>query len=266
MKLELILKSSEVEHIIKHIPYKCFVKKEADFFRICFPVKEKKEIDPILRFVDQRLRKEDQVLNTAIIPELSSITLSCGFKVTFVESSNRKQSKKREILLKRGLAFGGFHPTTVMCLELIEKAIKKKHPNRILDLGTGSGILSIMAEKLGAKDVYAVDIDFNSCLECRENIRLNACSRIKVICGTEASVKGKFDFIMVNIIFHTLKEILARINEMLEDNGILIISGFLASNTVEFIRLLGSGILLDKMEKEGWGAILWQKKRVMSPF
>ncbi|RLB10411.1 MAG: hypothetical protein DRG27_03065 [Deltaproteobacteria bacterium] len=260
MKLEVILKTPEIAHIVKDIPYKSSIKKDANFFKLCFFIKENREIDRILSLLDQRITEEDQLLNTSLMPEHNFIILPCGFKISFVESTKKKRVKDKEILLKRGIAFGGFHPTTIMCLELIKKVVKKDLPGRILDLGTGSGILSIMAEKLGAKKIYAIDIDFDSCLECKENIRLNACNEIEIICGTEASIKGKFTLIMVNIIFHTLREILVHLRYMLENEGFLVISGFLANDTNEFIQLLNSGTVLEKMEKEGWGAILWQKK------
>ncbi|RLB07008.1 MAG: hypothetical protein DRG27_06865 [Deltaproteobacteria bacterium] len=260
MKLEVILKTSEIDHIVKDIPYEVSIKKDSNFLRLYFLVKEDKEIDKILKLIDCRLREEDQLLNTCLMPEHSFITLSYGFKIAFLEEITKKQVKEKEILLKRGIAFGGFHPTTVMCLELLKKAIEKSSSKRVLDLGTGSGILSIMAEKLGASKIYAVDIDFDSCLECKENIQLNRCNNIEVICGTERSVKGRFDLIMANIIFHTLKGILKDLRNMLKNNGFLIISGFLANDTDNFSQLLGSGIVLERMEKEGWGALLWQKK------
>ena len=261
MELEVISVGKDVQEKIKIINKKYIFEKGSRFSRIVFFVKKFEEIDEILKKIDKLLSEDFQILNTSIVSEKDSAVISSGYKISFLGLEEKREPEPKEIVLKRGLAFGGFHPTTIMCLELISKVIPKRTCGRVLDLGAGNGILSIMAKVCGAKDIYAVEIDFDSCLECKENIVLNKCQKeIRLICGSEACIKGKFEVILVNIIFHTLKDILKHILDRLVKGGFLIASGFLAHDTDEFVHLLGAGTLLEKREKEGWGAILWQKE------
>ena len=180
----------------------------------------------------------------------------------FVHPGESPSIREKEIVLKRGLAFGGYHPTTVMCMELLID-IFREHDDlkNVLDLGTGSGILAIMAKKLGAGQVCAVDLDFQSCTEARYNVMLNGSDgAIKIICGNEDCIKANFDFIMVNIIFHTLERLILDLKSRLTHNGYLIISGFLSADQEKFANLIGKNGVLSTKEKEGWGAILWQKE------
>src|SRR5512133_2276715 len=78
------------------------------------------------------------------------------------------------IKIDPGMAFGtGTHPTTQLCLELMEKTFVARHPSLVIDVGCGSGILSIAAIKLGAKSALGVDIDAESIANARENAQAN---------------------------------------------------------------------------------------------
>ena len=261
MRLEVILKGKGIERVIRQINFSFSMEKDRNYFRLSFPLNKTEEVDCILKSLNNILGEDVQVINTSIESEKDVMELANGYRILMTSSNNLMLPEEKEIILKKGLSFGGFHPTTKMCLELLIKAAAKySNLNKVLDLGTGSGILAIMAKKLGIKDVYAIDIDFQSCIECRDNAILNGYYDIKVICGSELSIKGIFDLIMVNIIFHTLKEIMKNVTDMLKPKGLVILSGFLAPDKGSFIRILGRGNVLDIKEEEGWGAILWQKE------
>jgi len=262
MKLEVILTGENIEKAIQGISYDFHIGKDDRYHRLSFPLKNREEIDYVLKSLDSILPKEIQVLNTSIILEQGYLELPYGYRVFFIGPEDTPSVREKDIVLKRGLSFGGYHPTTIMCIELLMKLLSKHNSfEKILDLGTGSGILAIMAKKLKTADVYAVDVDFQSCIEAKYNTTLNGYSdAIKIVCGDEHCIKGKFDLIMANIIFHTLEELIKKLTYMLSPNGYLIISGFLAADTGRFAELLGKKGLSATKEKEGWGAILWQKE------
>jgi len=261
-RLEIILeKEDSVKERLKKLPHKFLLKDEKRFFVASFKVKEEREIDKILKTISYIIPEDIQILNTSILPERGFFELPSGYRISFITSDEIRSPDSNEIILKRGIAFGGFHPTTLMCLELIAKLFKENEIKKALDLGAGSGILSIMAKRCGAERVYAVEIDPDSWIECKENIMLNGYEdEIYLVCGSEKCIKGRFDLIMANIIFHTLKEIIASLVSMLENKGFLIISGILSSQIRDFINILRKGKVLEIREKEGWGAILWQKE------
>ena len=136
--------------------------------------------------------------------------------------------------LDPGMAFGtGTHPTTQMCLLALEDTV---HPGaRVLDLGTGSGILAIAAAKLGAGRVLALDTDPQAVTVARENVHRNGVAdRVRVARGSLAQAIGKFDVVVVNILARVLVEMaeggLAR---RLAPEGHLIAAGLLVGQEEE---------------------------------
>jgi ribosomal protein L11 methyltransferase len=111
------------------------------------------------------------------------------------------------IRINPALAFGtGSHPTTKLAAKLLERVIKSAS---ILDIGTGSGILSIMASKLGCKTVYACDNDPQAIMNAKENIALNGCDDVYIWAGGIESVKPtlKPQVVVANILMPTLQQI-----------------------------------------------------------
>ena len=104
------------------------------------------------------------------------------------------------IELDPGMAFGtGLHPTTQMCLMALEKSIQPG--DRVLDLGTGSGILALAAAKLGARTVLALDTDPVAVAVARENVQLNgATDQVTVAQGSLEQATGTYDLVVVNIL------------------------------------------------------------------
>ncbi len=140
----------------------------------------------------------------------------------------QKEEGELVIELDPGMAFGtGTHETTIMCIEILEKYVKEGHI--VYDIGTGSGILSIVAAKLGAKQVIGVDLDELSINVSKENVKLNGVDNIVDIrIGNLLDVvEGKADIIVSNIIAEVIIELIESLDDYLEESGIFIASGII---------------------------------------
>lgn len=136
--------------------------------------------------------------------------------------------------LDPGMAFGtGTHPTTQMCLLALEDWMRPGA--RVLDLGTGSGILAIVAAKLGAGRVLALDTDPQAVGVARENVYRNrVADRVRVARGSLAQAVGRFDVVVVNILARVLIEMAEQgLARRLAQEGRLIVAGLLAGQEEE---------------------------------
>lgn len=135
-----------------------------------------------------------------------------------------------EIIIDPKMSFGtGHHQTTYL---MIEAMLNQNFTDKtVLDMGCGTGVLAILAEKKGAKSVTAIDIDDWAYQNSLENIKMNSCTRIEAICGNVYQIKGKvFDIILANINLNILLSDIRHYTKSLLPNGILILSGILKSN------------------------------------
>jgi ribosomal protein L11 methyltransferase len=131
-----------------------------------------------------------------------------------------------DIVVEPKMAFGtGHHETTFLMSDfLFYQKLKRKH---VCDAGTGSGILSIIASKLGAEDIFAYDIDEWSYNNTKENLKINKVGNVEVRKGDVKSIKGKtFDIVLANINRNILLKDVEAFSASLEKKGILIVSGF----------------------------------------
>ncbi|EKD28814.1 MAG: Ribosomal protein L11 methyltransferase [uncultured bacterium] len=160
-------------------------------------------------------------------------SIKIGKKLMIVPSWEKPVSNKNiNIFVDPGLAFGsGSHPTTTMCLEWLEKNIKGGE--KVLDYGSGSGILSIAASKLGASQVCGVDID-NQALESSLSNALKNNVTLKVY--KPKDLKGKnFDIIAANILSNPLIKLAKDFSGKIKPKGKVVLSGFY-SDDIEKIR------------------------------
>ena len=165
------------------------------------------------------------------------------------------------IELDPGRAFGtGSHPTTSLCLKLMEENIKEE--DSVIDVGTGSGILMIAADRLGASEVYGTDIDELAVESAKENLELNGISedRAKVYLGNLVSVVNgkKFDVVVANILADVLLILLNDISKVVKKDGLVIFSGIIDEKCELLkreVEALGMEILEVKADKE-WRAML----------
>lgn len=165
------------------------------------------------------------------------------------------------IELDPGRAFGtGSHPTTSLCLKLMEENISEG--DSVIDVGTGSGILMIAADRLGASEIYGTDIDELAVESAKENLELNNISedKAKVYKGDLISVveNKKFDVVVANILADVLLILLHDISKVVKPNGKIIFSGII-EDKCELLRRevesLGFTVKEIKADKE-WRAML----------
>jgi ribosomal protein L11 methyltransferase len=133
----------------------------------------------------------------------------------------------RPLVLGRKGAFGsGEHETTASCLNLLEKLTAVRNA-KVLDLGSGTGILAIAALKLGAAEAVAIDIEWPAALSCSQNAALNGTlSSCRVICGELDSIRdADFDLVIANIYADILMPLAERLVELTSAGGYLLLSG-----------------------------------------
>ena len=156
-----------------------------------------------------------------------------------------------------GMAFGsGVHETTRMCLELLQKYMKPGA--NVLDVGCGSGILGIAADKLGAGEVLALDYDSVSVEVARENAKRNG-SRMEARRSDllQNADKKSYDIIMANIIADIILRLNENVRDFLARNGVYIISGIIEDRLDEIVRSLETYGLkpLETLQMADWRAV-----------
>ena len=144
-----------------------------------------------------------------------------------VRAPFHKSSKKNyDIIIKSNMSFGtGHHETTRLMIDfLFEQNLENK---KICDVGCGTGILSIIAEKIGANEIDAVDIEINCIENTIENINRYNCKKINTkLCSSEGLFGKSYDFILSNITLNNLKDNFKNFKNLAKQNTILIVSGF----------------------------------------
>ncbi|MFO7706828.1 MAG: 50S ribosomal protein L11 methyltransferase [Desulfobacterales bacterium] len=158
-----------------------------------------------------------------------------------------------------GMAFGtGTHPTTVLCLRLIEKWLRPG--SSFLDIGTGSGILMAAAAKLGAGRLCGGDRDGMAVRIAAENLRRNGVRQDRVFLAQgylAAAFRGGFGLVCANILTHVILELLDDAPRLLAPGGVFIGSGIISENqglVAEKMKAIGFEIP-EVLSKEGWVAI-----------
>jgi ribosomal protein L11 methyltransferase len=143
---------------------------------------------------------------------------------------------KFEIVITPKMSFGtGHHATTYMMIELMKEI--DFAGKTVLDFGTGTGILAILAEKSGAKKIYAIDNDAWSIANAEENINKNDCSDVILRQASDASSPIKFDIILANINKHVILENFDILNEELKNGGMLLLSGLLDTDSNDILEM-----------------------------
>ena len=166
-----------------------------------------------------------------------------------------------EMVITPKMSFGtGHHATTYMVIQLMRDL--NFTAKAVFDFGTGTGILAILAEKLGASKVLAVDND-SWCIEnASENILINECKNIEIQLVTEFSIMEKFDIILANINKNVILESIYLLNEGLISGGQLLLSGILKEDEIDILAASSSLGLHHRstLERNGWIAIWLNRK------
>src|SRR5712672_2376703 len=177
---------------------------------------------------------------------------------------------KLGIEIEAALAFGtGHHGTTRGCLLLLDQVLKARHPRRVLDLGTGTGVRAIAAAKAPHGVVLASDIDPASVPVSRDTARLNEVGNlVQTIRATGFSAPpfkahGPFDLVLANILANPLRQLATPMTRHLAPSASVILSGLLphqASGVIAAYRARGL-VLLRHVKIEGWSSLLMRYAR-----
>lgn len=157
-----------------------------------------------------------------------------GERLVICPAWETAKTHKKILKIDPGAAFGtGTHPTTFMCLELLDKYVNEN--KTILDIGCGSGILSVASALLGAKSAIGVDIDETAVKVSKETARLNNVDSLCSFMVGDAikDVQGKFDIIVANIVADVIIYLSDKIKPLLNKGGMFICSGIIEGRQEE---------------------------------
>lgn len=159
--------------------------------------------------------------------------------------------------LEPGLAFGtGTHETTRLCLELLEKYVQPG--DEVLDMGCGSGILSVAALLLGAEKALGVDIDPLAVKTALQNAeRNNVAEKFTGVCGDLAEkVSGKFDVVLANIVADVVIRLTADAPRFMKPDTVYILSGIIDAREQDVLDCLAEKFeVIERKEERGWVAL-----------
>jgi len=166
------------------------------------------------------------------------------------------------VRLVDGAAFGtGLHATTALCLEAMEDMFDAGIPDRMLDVGTGSGVLALAAVRRGVRRAVALDLDEDALRIAAENGRINeAGDRLALVCGGPEAVRGQWPLVVANIRAAELMELAQPIASRVASRGRLVLSGIpqsVASAVERAYRRLGMRSV-SAAERDGWTALVLQ--------
>ena len=173
-----------------------------------------------------------------------------------------KNTDRIVLSIDPGAAFGtGTHATTSLCLELLEGYVTEK--SRVLDIGSGSGILSIGSVLLGAEFADGVDIDAQSVKVAKENAEINRVTdKTNYLVGDLAEkISGKYDIVCANIVADVIIRLLSNVEEYMKDNAVLITSGIIDSREADVKAAFEKfGFSIEKrLTRENWCAFVCKK-------
>lgn len=191
-----------------------------------------------------------------------------GERVVIKPTWEEYEPKDDEVVIELdpGAAFGtGTHATTSMCIRQLEKLVKPGMT--VFDVGTGSGILSIISAKLGAKNIQAVDYDDSVLKIVEENLEQNNVQDIISVAQSDLmqNVHGKAELVIANIIADIIIRLFDQLDEHLEQGGTLLTSGIIEDRIEDVLAAAekhGYGVV-ERMENKGWACITFKRKADM---
>lgn len=163
------------------------------------------------------------------------------------------------LFLDPGLAFGtGTHPTTSLCLSWLEQA--DLNDARLIDYGCGSGILALAAIKLGATEVQAVDIDEQALQATKNNARANHIADKKLSVSAPEHLQISSDILMANILLAPLIDLKERFYQLINKQGLLVVSGLLQEQTDSLIASYQSHFSHQHSSfLDGWALLIFKR-------
>jgi ribosomal protein L11 methyltransferase len=241
--------------------FEAYVEKENYNKELLLSIKEKYQQQTPLVFYQDRIEKQNWNEEWEKNYEPIIVDDRCLIRADF-----HKIEKKYpyEIIITPKMSFGtGHHQTTYL---MIKNQLDIDHQNkRVMDAGCGTSILSVMAAKLGAREVEAFDIDEWSVSNGKENIEVNGCDNIvhqQLGKLSDFTFEGKFEIILANINKNVLLDEMEQYKNLLQSEGLLLLSGFYTSDIADLLREANPLGLREvrRDEKETWAALLLQLK------
>jgi len=240
--------------------------------------KEKRVLHALHRYLKSLKKISPEIpraqIKTASLPEqdwgenwkrfFKPVQVTSKFVVKPPWSKIRLKRGQIPIDITPGMAFGtGTHATTILCIQALEERLQKRGLS-VLDVGTGSGILSIIAAKLGAREVWGVDIDGVAVENARENVEKNhVLGIVKIRKGSIGNLQKKFDVVVANIDLKSLRRMRRPLLNHLENQGFLILSGILEEEKERIrIHYLEIGLLrcIKETQEGEWVCLTFRKK------
>lgn len=276
--------SRDFEEFARTKPYWVILDEEdfvkSEYITIKTYLKNDKEIEENLQILKERISEFEKYYNEKVILKIDSKIKTedwanewkkyykptrVGKNLLIKPTWENYDLAKDDILIELdpGMAFGtGTHETTILCLEALERLDLKG--KKVFDIGSGSGILSVGALKLGAEIVEAVDIDSLGVEATIANAKLNnVFDKIIVHHGdlTE-KLNSKADVIVANILSHILVKLLGNIKKFIKDEGIFIGSGIIKDkyNDVKIALIENNFEILQVNEKKDWVCVIARRK------
>jgi ribosomal protein L11 methyltransferase len=168
------------------------------------------------------------------------------------------------ITMDPGMAFGtGHHATTSLSLELLRRTLTAGMAMRVLDVGTGTGILGMAAILFGASSVLAIDNDPEAVAAATDNVRRNVQGdRMQVSLTPLGELSGRYQIVVANIVHDVLLDLAEDLTRLTDEEGFLILSGILVGDQVVSIIKVFTGkgfTLLDSEERKEWAALRFHK-------
>jgi len=209
------------------------------------------EIDEEL--VEDRNWNEEFEKNVKVVEVTDKIVIKPTFR--------NYEAKKNQVIINIDpkMSFGtGEHETTKLVLTLLDKYIKGGE--KVLDVGSGTGVLAIGTVLLGASKAIGIDFDEWCLLNGKENIELNKVEdKVEVRLGELKDIPEKdFDLVVANINKHILMDINSNIREKIKDNGVVILSGLLYTDEDDIVKLYSEKdfTVLEKIQMNEWIALV----------
>jgi ribosomal protein L11 methyltransferase len=195
------------------------------------------QVEALVRSIFQRAERQNPLILRAMVEECdwtqewkksyTSFPIGGDFFVIPSWESHVCPDDRLPIRIDPGQAFGtGTHETTQLTMEALARWVEPGH--LVLDVGTGSGILAIAARLLGAKEVFACDIDMVAVQVARANIERNAETNISIFCGTLDAVRSaSVRLLLANLTADVITDLFPEFNRVLQRSGMAILSGIL---------------------------------------
>jgi ribosomal protein L11 methyltransferase len=172
------------------------------------------------------------------------------------------QGVRHELIINPKMAFGtGHHETTWQCIDAMQYLPMQQAS--VLDYGCGTGILGILAARLGAKQVEAIDIEAESWRNTLENARINNTPQVMAACGILADVTGRnFNGILANINRNVILDSMPHLADFLVSGGWLLVSGILEQDTEVVNKAAAdAGLRRERATQRGnWMCVVYRKK------